>query len=122
MKRQRKSMMKNPKLTQQLKLKWDEKLKKSGFEDIESDEYNLKNWDSFRFQRLFTPDQFEANQRWWELVSQLTHEFKFKSARDKKIWSLYTSGETVRNISKKVKYSKTFVSKTILSIIKLAGL
>ena len=108
----------NQKKFLELKAKWDEKLRKSGFRDIESNEYYLKDWDSFRFQKLFTPETFEQTKRYWELATQVLHEYDFKDDLERKMWESYIDGKTVKEISESTKRSKTTVFKVLAKVIK----
>lgn len=86
----------------QLQKIWYKKLKDSGFEDIEKENGELKDFHSFKFQRTHSPVSFELNARYYELASQLTHEYPFKSRRDKQVWVRHANGETLEQIAKEM--------------------
>lgn len=86
-----------------LKALWYKKLAKTGFEDIEMDEYRLERYHSFDFPGQ-QPLSFEMRQRYFELANQLLHAHKFKSPKERNIWKLHASGWTVRDIAKKHGY------------------
>lgn len=85
-----------------LKTKWYQKLQKSGFEDVESDEDNLKQWDSSLFKR-YSPHTAEAKQEYFRLAGHFLNSHKFESKREKLIWSLHAEGLSFNDIGKKLK-------------------
>ncbi len=95
---------------------WYKKLKNTkseeypnGFEDIESDENNLKEWSS-KFARKKSMDSMEAKQMYYSLATQFLNIYHFENELERVIWTYHTEGISVRNIAKtlkKVKLKKT---------------
>jgi len=86
-----------------LKALWYKKLVKTGFEDIERDEYTLDRYHTFDFPGQ-EPLTFEMRQRYFELANQLLHGHTFRSAKERAIWQKHASGWTIRDIAKKYKH------------------
>lgn len=103
---------------QKLKSKWTEKLNHSGFQDIEKDEYRLKEHHSTRFTARYTPEEFKENERYWQLAGQLLHEYPFLDNKEKKIWKMYSEGEHFRKISKACRVSVSTIYRTVNRIAK----
>lgn len=105
---------------QKLNKKWAKKLEQSNFKDIETnDNYeNLKEWDSSRFKIRYTPIEFEANARYYQLASQLLHDYPFLSSTEKRIWKLHSEGESIRRIAATVGVSAKTVQTRISRIQK----
>lgn len=92
--------MKNPKDDfEKLQKKWYAKLKKSGFEDAESDEYNLKVWSSVFFAHR-SISQIQAKQAYYQMATNFLVDYKFENERDKIIWEYHSNGMSVRDIGK----------------------
>lgn len=102
-----------------LKDKWYKKLEKSGFEDVESDEYNLKSWSSVLFLRK-TPESWEAKATYYQMASNFLEEYKFDSNIEKTIWEYHSNGLSARNTSvllKKARVKSIATSKSKISEI-----
>lgn len=82
-----------------LKSKWDKKLVKSGFKDIEQDEEHLKLWSSHFFKVNYNKTQFEAKEDYYRLASQFLYEHLFKNELELKIWKFHSEGTSIRDIS-----------------------
>jgi hypothetical protein len=85
---------------------WYEKLKQSGFQDLETSRGFLKDWPSQRLRRDYTPERFQEKLNYYRFASQLLWEFKFKTKLEKKIWELHTEGKSMREISFQVRTHK----------------
>jgi hypothetical protein len=100
-----------PKSLEKLTAKWYKKLADEGFDDIEQDEDNLKQWHSIYFIARHTnfvgkssakevagnhgklsAVQFESQQEYYQLAGAFLYEHKFKNDREKLIWELHASG------------------------------
>lgn len=106
----------NPKQLLKLQQKWYKKLERSGFKDIESPlkpGQPLKHWDSIDFQLDHTAESFTERQRYYELAGQMLHDFQFKSKAHKKIWEMHSKGESLSNISERVKLHRNTVYRII---------
>jgi DNA-binding NarL/FixJ family response regulator len=98
---------------------WYNKLAKAGFEDAEerhSPREMLKTWHNTWFQARGTPDQFGAQAQYYQLATDMLSTYDFGTARRKQVWALHAEGQTVREIAKATKYSKTHVHHIIQSI------
>lgn len=99
----------------ELQAKWYEKLKKDKFNDIERNETTLHLSHAGYFSDLRKnpnhPDVIEAKQNYYRLAGQFTHEHKFKSRRQKRIWQLHADGKSVRQIAEILKKQGVLESK-----------
>lgn len=118
---------------QQLKAKWAKKLKKSGFNDIEThDGQYLKYWDSQYFKQGRKPSgaknlmkaksedllpldsmHFVDKREYYYAAGHFNTSYPFESKKDSKYWSLHAEGLSNREIAKKCKCSKDIVNKVI---------
>lgn len=87
----------------ELKAKWYNKLRKSGFDDKERDENNMKQWDAHAFNSRYDKNQFGAKETYYRWAGQFLHEKEFRNKRDRIIWELHAQGATVREIEKELK-------------------
>lgn len=94
--KQKKSVPQNLKELQET---WYKKLKKSGFEDIESNEDNLKVWSSIFFSR-HSIEQIQAKQAYYQMATNFLEDYRFESRRDKIIWEYHANGVSYRDITK----------------------
>lgn len=100
-----------------LKDKWYKKLEDSGFEDAESDEYNLKSWSSVFFLKN-TLESWQAKATYYQMASNFLEEYKFDSNIEKAIWEYHANGISARNTSallKKAKVKSIATSKSKIS-------
>ena len=91
--------LKSPKF-KKLQDKWYNKLKNSGFEDIEQADGNLKKQAKSIHILYYKPVAYEAKQRYFELAGQFLYWYKFKNEVEKKIWTLHSEGMSNIKISK----------------------
>lgn len=75
---------------------WYAKLSRSGFTDIESDEFNVKRWSYNIKQDSIT---HKAKEEYYQLAERFLNEFKFKNRREKIIWEYHSNGISVRDIA-----------------------
>lgn len=90
---------KPPQTFQQLKTIWYKKLAKSGFEDIEADENNLKVW-STQLRRARSLNTMDAKQQYYYMAEQFLNEFNFKSPTSQIIWEYHSNALSIKNIVK----------------------
>lgn len=98
--------MSNPfktKKFEDLKDKWYKKLEKSGFKDIEQDEDNLKEWESFAFCGRYQKSLFQSKEAYFQMAGQFLHTYKFKNERDRFIWECHADGKTITQIAEALK-------------------
>ena len=105
-----------------LKDKWYAKLKKEGFNDIESDEDNLKRWDHMYFVARHTNFETKSNpklggaststwsglaftsrQEYFQLAGVFLYEHQFETETDRLVWELHYSGETAVGVYRALK-------------------
>lgn len=98
---------------------WYSKLKKTGFKDIEQDEYHLKFWDTGRLNRK-DPNMINSTQSYYTMAEHFLNDHTFDNNSDRIIWEYHANGISARNITKtlnkvrKVKTNRT----TVLQILK----
>lgn len=83
---------------------WYNKLKRAGFDDIETnDAYEqLKRWDSHWIsQRRNSFFKFSTTQDYYYRATHMIESFAWKSAKEKKIWTMHADGVSLRDIAKK---------------------
>lgn len=85
---------------------WYNKLKAAGFEDIEPNDYDIKN-PSFRYGHMdyrgkWTLNQakiqWAAKQEYYYLANQFLYSHKFKNIRERNIWEYHSNGVGIRAI------------------------
>ena len=90
---------KKPEDYQKLKEVWYKKLERSGFVDIEKDEYNLKQY-SFRFNQDAVVRSWHSKTEYYSMAGQFLNHYKFASNLEKTIWEYHVNGIGVRDIAK----------------------
>lgn len=94
--------MSNPYQTKEFKAllgKWNKKLEKEGFEDIETTDGRLKgisHADFFKAHYNRTTDQ--AKEEYYRYAGYFLYEHKFSSELERKIWELHIEGVGIREI------------------------
>lgn len=81
---------------------WNQKLRDSGFEDIEEEKYPdlLKSWQSHYFFIRYTPEQIEEGLDYFKMATHFYWNFaNFENKRDKEIWRLHSEGIPRRRIT-----------------------
>jgi hypothetical protein len=114
----------NPELKALQKI-WYQKLKESGFDDIEdtnSPREYLKTWHSNYFHHRYTPDTFADNQAYYRKASIFYFEHKFKNKTEKQIWRDHADGLSFREIAirlkdKGVRANKDSVNKVVSKLV-----
>ncbi len=100
-----------------LEAKWDAKLKKSGFEDIEQrEDGNLKVWHSLFFKvRCKGNVSQQSKEEYYRLAGQFLNDYAFENETDRRIWELHSNGDGVRTIAATI--SKRKRNKTSKSVV-----
>lgn len=111
--------------------KWQKKLEKSGFEDIEQGyEPNryLKRWDSTWFTNRRHGAQGTLEQMtYFQECTRFLNEYKFENALDKQIWACHSEGLTVAqtvtllNYRKRLKKNKVTAGRVSKLVNKIKG-
>lgn len=105
-----------PKAFKTLKAKWDKKLAKSGFQDIEQEDENLKMWAARPF-RDIEPVQAEAVAEYYRLAGHFFHEYKFESDLERDIWEMHSQGMPLRTIAALLKIKKVKINKDKVNMV-----
>ncbi len=108
-----------------LKAKWEEKLKKSGFRDIEDEQGRLIDHRSTEdlWKRIGgSMEVFRATQDYFRWAEDMANHGLFRSRSDKRIWALHAQGKTCRDIGKKMKFHHTHIMRKIHLIRAYLGL
>lgn len=102
MSQQRKKQPSNkPEDYQKIRDVWYRKLERTGFEDIEQDEYNFKTGlNSYRFKNKDVLRDYHAKSEYYSMAGQFLHSHKFASNLEKTIWEYHANAISVRNIAK----------------------
>jgi hypothetical protein len=95
-----------------LQLLWRQKLKASGFKDIENEYEMLHSWDSFRFANI-EPDHFYAVRDKYIEAAQLPELYKIRNQVELDIWTHYADGLSYRDIGELVGKNKDFVQRVV---------
>lgn len=106
-----------------LRTQWYQKLKDSGFEDIEDthspNEY-LNAWHSSYFQTRYDRDEFEEKREYYDRARSYLEEqmqtieyLIFSKQIDRLIWELYSEGMSLRQIAKALNTNKDKVQKIV---------
>lgn len=82
-----------------LQEEWYRKLRESGFNDIESDEFNLKIWSDRFIQQHADPVLWQAKEEYYRLAERFLNEHKFESNLDKVIWEYHANALSARSIA-----------------------
>lgn len=108
--------MKKPSPT--LKEQWAEKLKKSGFEDIEQDEFYFKTGSK----GVIDPRRvtWESQAEYYQLSRYFLNDYTFQSERELIVWEYHTNGISIRDIAETLKKVgvKKFGRKPVREMIK----
>lgn len=98
-------MSKKPVDLKALQKLWYEKLKLTGFVDIEdtsSPREYLKTWHSSYFIHRHTPESFQSTQDYYRRASQFLYEYPYFKRMEKKVWALHTDGISMREIAERL--------------------
>jgi hypothetical protein len=112
---------------QKLSREWNKKLEKSGVENIEQEDGNLKQWHSFHFARKSHSVQNggqTSKEEYYRLAGHFLHNYPFEVERDRRIWELHAEGlfspDIVKRLSKQGFRVKTsIVHETVKKLTKI---
>lgn len=88
----------NTKKFEDLNKVWKDKLKESGFEDIEQDEDHLKTWHSKRFKTRSAREYGKEKLEYYRRARQFLHEYSFKNEAEYKVWKMHSDGISLADI------------------------
>lgn len=80
---------------------WNEKLKESGFEEIENfnlPEPTLIDWHALRFKKI-QGDEISLAGKYFELALNVLRTHEFETGTHRLIWELHCHGKSIREIS-----------------------
>lgn len=104
---------------------WNERLRQSGFVDIERTDGSLKREAEHPFltqkyenRQQRTALQIEAKAEYFYRAEQALTSFGFKSARDWVVWSMHARGLYVGEIGRALHFSKQLASLIIVKLRK----
>jgi hypothetical protein len=99
-------MSKQPKDLKSLQKIWYAKLKKSGFDDIESENGQLRGDASRYIAENPHPNLWEATADYYRLANSFLYDNRFDTELEKTIWEYHANGLSARNIAKVLKQVK----------------
>jgi hypothetical protein len=85
---------------------WYSKLKKEGFEDIESFDKTMEPRDMLKGNQSISKwmkQQESGNEDYYTAARAYIHTYKFSCAKHKKMWALHSEGKSFRVISESIK-------------------
>lgn len=96
---------------QKLNKKWQRKLEKSGFEDIEQPDGNLKKWSASYARIRYKKTSAAAKETYYRYAGQFNYDYTFINPVDRLIWQYHSEGVSIRDIAKILR-KKRFPLKT----------
>jgi hypothetical protein len=111
--------------------KWQEKLKKDGFQEQEESMEvtdihgvkkvgdRLKNWASNLFRGRFNSTQYEAQVTYYRLAGQFLHDHNFDSRVEKEIWEQHAKGLSMPKIDTAVGTNAGKAKRTVYKLQKV---
>lgn len=90
------------KVPKKLQAEWDVKLKQSGFDDIEQDEFRLKKWDSHYFSARYSELTFTSKAEYFIWAERMLIEQQFKGIKEKTVWWMHSQGYLDKEIGEVV--------------------
>lgn len=101
----------------ELKAKWDQKLKESGFEEIENGPF-LKLWHSTYFYAMYSVEEIEENQQYYRMAADFYWRYRdFKSDLHREVWRLHSEGYSRRKVAQILKREGHKISADSIQII-----
>lgn len=94
--------------SKQLQEYWNQKLKDSGFKDIENPDGFLKEWVSSRIlpSRNHNRLKIVAKENYYRLVGNFLYDYKYFTMKEKDIWVRHGEGFSLNEIAKDMGISK----------------
>lgn len=101
-----------------LNAKWNKRLAKAGFDDLEPVEGRLrKRTDDFTRYHKKTGELDYAKEEYFRRAGQFLYEYKFPDRVSKRIWELHARGVPVRGIAARLRNTKHPYDKTKVHLI-----
>lgn len=85
-----------------LQKEWYDKLKASGFKDIENGRESNCVWQDAHVINNGKYNRFYSNVDYYRQAGIFLHHFQFESPTDRAVWDLHTNGCTFRDIAKRL--------------------
>lgn len=85
----------------QLQAEWYQRLRETGFDDIEQtaeSNAKLRSWHSYHFSIQHDPSRFQAKQEYYYKATQYLDHGKFRTKTEKHLWKLHSEGLGLRQI------------------------
>lgn len=96
---------------------WYKKLKRSGFEDIEMNETQLKRY-STDFNTITVVRTYEAKTEYYSMARRFLNSHQFETPRERIIWEYHSNAISCRNIAKILnKISRKKTNKDLVNIV-----
>jgi hypothetical protein len=92
-----------PKTLKQLQRTWYAKLKKEGFEDIESPKGGLKRSALGLLEHATYGDNALTRASYYRMAGYLLHDYIFENQREKLVWSMHSEGKDQRTMIKELR-------------------
>lgn len=108
-------------IDKKLQAKWDEKLAKSGFVDIENKDGTMKQEISPRTIAMAL-SQKDSLENYFEVAQDLLHSHLFETTLERAIWEDHCNGGSLRQAASKYKRTIWAVRKIILKLKVIAKL
>jgi hypothetical protein len=117
----------NSKQFKALSKTWAEKLKKSGFKDIEQPDGHLITYETSKYNSSHHNGQSlsawltmkEAQQRYYQLACQFLHDHTFDNDKEKMLWEKHSDGISYREIQKLTGVNYITAGKIIRKLAKI---
>lgn len=93
-----------------LQAEWYEKLRKSGFKDIEGASKDLSLTTRFKNKKGFKIENITI---YYAKCMDFYQEYDFKKPKHKQVWLLHSNGESIRKIAKTLKLSKSNIHRIV---------
>lgn len=100
-----------------LQQQWYKKLEKSGFDEQEQADGNLKKWSSYFKNTHSDPSKFWAKEEYFRLAGQFLWSNTWESKYDRLVWELHSDGLSNNAVMKALKAKRKPYQKTVVSEI-----
>ena len=99
---------------------WDQRLKESGFKDIETPKGVLKEWVSSRSlpSRGIDSLKIESKTNYYRLAGNFLYDYPFFVKQERQIWADHCEGKSFGKIAKKFNRSRSGIGKIVLTLKK----
>ena len=105
-------------MNSKLKALWDEKLKTSGFIDIENSDGSLKPGVHAWTRKKAEADK-DNREMYYRIAAEFLHTYTFKSSVARRIWEAHANGKSIRHIAHSLKLKTYLVHRTVTQLKQL---